>query len=69
METPASRTIAFRPRPCAYWDRDNNVVRDWSTNQEIPTYEGPCLVYLDVRGPLVLNTFLHNGQRRWEGVD
>jgi hypothetical protein len=56
-------------KPGAYWDRSDSVVRDWSTNQAIPSYEGPCLVYLDIRGPVLLNTFLRDGERCWEGMD
>lgn len=53
-------------KPPAYWDRATKVVRDWSTDQPLPEYQGTCLVYHDVNGPVFLQTFLENGQRRWE---
>ncbi|HYL16163.1 MAG TPA: hypothetical protein VEV41_24235 [Terriglobales bacterium] len=56
-------------RPGAYWDRAGNVVRDWNTDQPLPGYEGMCLVYLDIRGPVFVTTFLQNGERCWEGLD
>jgi hypothetical protein len=55
--------------PGVYWDRADSVVRDWTTNQALPGYEGMCLVYLDIRGPVFVNTFLQNGQRCWEGLE
>ncbi len=51
--------------PSAYWDRADQVVRDWKTGRDLPQYEGPCLIYRDVEGPAVLQTFLANGQRCW----
>jgi hypothetical protein len=71
METaPAMSGTRMSPvKPSVYWDRNDHVVRDWSTNQAIPAYEGPCLVYLDIRGPVLLNTFLCNGERHWDGVE
>jgi hypothetical protein len=56
-------------RPGVYWDRAANVVRDWTTDQPLPAYEGDCLVYLDTRGPVFATTFLRNGERCWEGID
>lgn len=53
-------------RPSAYWDRSSNIVRDWETDQALPDYQGTCLVYLDVRGPVFLRTFLQEGKRCWE---
>jgi len=53
------------PKPSAYWDRSQNVVRDWNTNRALHDYEGECLVYMDVSGPVFMTTFLHNGQRCW----
>ena len=55
--------------PNAYWDRADNVVRDWKTGRDLPHYEGPCLVYHDVEGPTVVKTFLTNGERRWEQIN
>ena len=52
-------------KPVAYWDRTQRVVRDWETNQLLPAYEGECMVYMDVSGPVFMQTFLHNGQRCW----
>jgi hypothetical protein len=56
-------------KPGAYWDRSGSVVRDWNTDQALPEYEGTCMVYLDIRGPVFMKTFLHNGQRCWEGLE
>jgi len=53
-------------KPNAYWDRTANVVRDWKTDQPLPEYQGACLVYLDVQGPVFLKTFLQDGKRCWE---
>ena len=53
-------------KPSAYWDRSANVVRDWKTDQALPDYQGTCLVYLDVQGPVFLKTFLQDGQRCWQ---
>jgi hypothetical protein len=53
-------------KPSAYWDRTDRVVRDWSTGQALPDYEGPCMVYSDMRGPLVMRTFLNKGERQWQ---
>lgn len=55
-------------RPGAYWDRSDNVVRDWNTDQPMPDYEGTCMVYLDIEGPVFMRTFLNNGERCWEGL-
>ncbi|HVO63313.1 MAG TPA: hypothetical protein VMT53_20465 [Terriglobales bacterium] len=55
-------------KPNAYWDRVANIVRDWHTDQPLPEYQGTCLVYLDVQGPVFLETFLQDGKRRWEQV-
>ena len=59
-------TVRGRSKPNAYWDRSANVVRDWETDQVLPDYQGTCLVYLDVEGPVFLQTFLQDGQRCWE---
>ena len=56
-------------RPGAYWDRSGNVVRDWSTDQALPNYEGKCMVYLDIQGPVLMNTYLRNGERYWESAE
>jgi len=56
-------------RPGAYWDRSGNVVRDWNTDQALPNYEGKCMVYLDIQGPVLMNTYLLNGERRWESAE
>jgi hypothetical protein len=53
-------------RPDVYWDRATQVVRDWNTDQALPEYQGPCLVDLDIQGPVFLRTFLHDGKRCWE---
>jgi hypothetical protein len=53
-------------KPQAYWDRAQRVVRDWNTNNVLPEYEGECLVYLDVEGPVIRNTFFQDGDRRWD---
>ena len=55
--------------PQAYWDRADRVVRDLKTGMDLPHFEGQCLVYRDVEGPIVVNTFLHNGKRIWAGRD
>ncbi len=52
--------------PAVYWDRSGNIVRDWRTDQALPEYEGRCLVYLDIQGPVFMNTYLCNGKRCWE---
>jgi hypothetical protein len=54
------------PKPSTYWDRTDKVVRDWSTGQALPDYEGQCMVYSDMRGPLLMHTFLNQGQRQWK---
>jgi hypothetical protein len=60
--------IAHKPvKPQAYWDRTQRVVRDWNTNHVLPDYEGECLVYLDVEGPVIRHTFLQDGARCWDG--
>lgn len=51
-----------------YWDRAEYSVRDWNTGTELPEYQGPCLVYFDLRGPTVMYTFLRDGKRCWEEV-
>ncbi len=56
-------------KPSVYLDRAANVVRDWSTDQALPAYEGMCMVYLDLKGPVLVRTFLQNGQRCWEGME
>ena len=48
-----------------YWDRAEYSVRDWRTGTELPHYEGPCMIYLDLRGPTMMYTFLQNGKRLW----
>lgn len=53
-------------QPSAYWDRSSQVVRDWKTDQELPDYQGTCLVYLDIQGPVFVRTFLQGGKRCWE---
>lgn len=55
--------------PNVYWDRADKVVRDLKTGMDLPQYEGLCLVYRDVEGPTLVNTFLSNGERLWEGSD
>ena len=58
--------ISQKPvKPQAYWDRTQRVVRDWKTNHVLPDYEGECLVYLDVEGPVIRRTFLQDGARCW----
>lgn len=52
--------------PAAYWDRTGQVVRNWKTDEELPDYEGLCLVYLDLRGPVVMRTFVQKGVRGWQ---
>lgn len=52
--------------PSAYWDRASHEVRDWKTDQVLPEFQGTCLVYLDIQGPVFLRTFLENGKRCWE---
>ena len=52
-------------KPEVYWDRADKVVRDWSTGQVLPNYEGQCLVYSDMQGPVLLHTFLNQGKRQW----
>jgi hypothetical protein len=61
--------IPSSSKPSVYWDRSGNVVRDWSTDQALPAYEGTCMVYMDLKGPVFLKTFLKNGQRCWEGSE
>lgn len=62
-------SIAKLGRPGAYWDRTGSVVRDWSTDQALPNYEGRCMVYLDIQGPVFMNTYLLNGERCWETAE
>jgi len=52
--------------PSVYWDRADKVVRDLKTGRDLPQYEGLCLVYRDVEGPIMVNTFVCNGERLWE---
>ena len=61
--------IAKLNKPKVYWDRTQKVVRDWDTNQALPEYEGTCMVYLDTRGPVFMETFLRHGERCWQGAD
>jgi len=61
--------IARLSTPTAYWDRTLKVVRHWSTNEILPAYEGPCMVYLDTRGPVFVETFLREGERCWQSGD
>jgi hypothetical protein len=63
---PMSSSAATFSRPHAYWDRSANVVRDWKTDQALPDYEGRCMVYLDIQGPVFMNTYLRNGERCWD---
>jgi hypothetical protein len=53
-------------KPSAYWDRATNEVRDWKTDQPLPEYQGTCLVYRDIQGPVFLRTFFQDGKRCWE---
>ena len=53
-------------KPVAYWDRTDKMIRNWDTNQALPDYEGPCMVYLDLSGPVVVYTFLRAGLRHWQ---
>jgi len=53
-------------KPEVYWDRADKVVRNWSTGQMLPDYEGQCLFYSDMRGPVLLHTFLNKGKRQWQ---
>jgi hypothetical protein len=62
-------SIAKLSTPTAYWDRTLKVVRHWTTNEILPTYEGPCMVYLDTRGPVFVETFLREGERCWLSGD
>jgi hypothetical protein len=55
-------------KPQAYWDRAQRVVRDWKTNNVLPEYEGECLVYLDVEGPVIRTTFFQDGARCWDAL-
>lgn len=57
--------MATLARNMVYWDRTEYVVRNWSTGAELPEYEGPCLVYYDLRGPTLMHTFLEEGKRCW----
>jgi hypothetical protein len=63
---PMSSSTAKLGHPRAYWDRSASVVRDWKTDQALPEYEGNCMVYLDIQGPVFMMTYLRNGERRWE---
>jgi hypothetical protein len=49
-----------------YWDRAEHSVRDWNTGADLPEYQGPCLVYFDLRGPTMMYTFLQAGKRCWK---
>ena len=60
-----ARAIASS-KPSAYWDRTTKAVRDWKTDQPLPEYQGTCLVYRDIEGPVFLRTFLEDGERCWE---
>lgn len=53
-------------RNIVYWDRAEFTVRNWSTGAELPEYQGPCLVYFDLRGPTMMHTFLQDGKRCWQ---
>jgi hypothetical protein len=41
------------------------MVRDWTTNQALPQYEGPCMFFSDLRGAVVMYTFVRDGVRHW----
>jgi hypothetical protein len=51
--------------PEAYWDKDAQMCRDWDTGRELPNYEG---LIFHGPPPMILNTRLENGERRWEYV-
>jgi hypothetical protein len=51
-----------------YWDRAECSIRDWKTGAELPEYQGPCLIYFDLRGPTMMYTFLHEGKRCWREI-
>jgi hypothetical protein len=55
--------------PRAYWDRATRMVRAWNTDHALPHYEGECLVYLDIRGPVFVKTFLCDGERCWDELN
>lgn len=55
-------------RSAVYWDRTERSVRDWNTGAELPEYQGPCLVYFDLRGPTMMDTFLQDGKRCWREI-
>ena len=52
-------------RDAVYWDRAEGSVRDWRTGVHLPLYQGPCLIYFDLRGPTMMYTFLQDGKRCW----
>lgn len=55
-------------RSSVYWDRAERAIRDWKTGAELPEYQGPCLVYFDLRGPTMMDTFLQDGKRCWREI-
>lgn len=52
-------------KPRVYWDRTDKMVRDWTTDQALPNYEGPCMFFSDLRGAVVMYTFVRGGIRHW----
>ena len=61
-----ARSCSPALNPSAYWDRTDKVVRNWSTGQVLPDYEGQCMVYSDMRGPMLMDTFMDRGQRQFK---
>lgn len=52
-------------RPPVYWNRTDRTVRDWKTDQELPHYAGPCIYFSDLRGAVIMYTFVRGGIRHW----
>lgn len=53
--------------PDAVWDHHKQVCYDPITHALLPNYEGLCL-FTGGREPMVMNTWLVAGQRKWDLV-
>jgi hypothetical protein len=41
------------------------LIRDWHTQEELPSYEGYCCIVAH-GNPYICNTYLVNGERQWQ---
>lgn len=66
---PTSRPLHVEAETTSARTGISRVLRAWNTDQVLPHYEGECLIYLDMRGPVLVRTFLRGGKRCWDGLD